>query len=103
MNFTLSGMDWNETSVTNCGKETEPIRGSKYPGGFPEAAMVVKDVLKGIREPVNLLDITTLSQLRKDGHPSSYNGFKGMDCTHWCIAGVPDTWNQFLYTLLLTS
>ncbi|KAL2898366.1 Protein trichome birefringence-like 2 [Bienertia sinuspersici] len=24
-----------------------------------------------------------------------------MDCNHWCIAGVPDTWNQLLYTTLL--
>ncbi|RDX60436.1 Protein trichome birefringence-like 38 [Mucuna pruriens] len=91
------GMEWNEPGVTNCLKETEPINGSTYPSGLPQALYVVEDVLKIITKPVHLLNITTLSQLRKDAHPSAYNGFKGMDCTHWCVAGLPDTWNQLLY------
>ncbi|KAL5543677.1 hypothetical protein UlMin_007461 [Ulmus minor] len=97
-----NGSYWNEPGVRNCAKETEPISGSSYLGGLPEAAYVVKDVLREIEKPVHLLDITTLSQLRKDGHPSSYNEFRGMDCTHWCLAGVPDTWNQLLYAALAT-
>ncbi|KAK1360459.1 Trichome birefringence-like family [Heracleum sosnowskyi] len=96
-----NGTDWNEPGVTNCAKETEPISGSSYPGGLPEAAIVVKQVLSKMTKPVHLLDITTLSQLRKDGHPSSYNKYKGMDCTHWCIAGVTDTWNQLLHASLV--
>ncbi|KAL3651746.1 hypothetical protein CASFOL_004748 [Castilleja foliolosa] len=96
------GRDWNEPGVTNCSNETEPLKGSTYPGGVPLAAQVLKQVLSSnISKAVHLLDITTLSQLRKDGHPSKYNGFRGMDCTHWCLAGVPDTWNQLLYAELL--
>lgn len=94
-----NGTEWNETGVTNCTNETEPINGSSYPNGLPPAAIVVKEVLSNITKPVNLLDITNLSQLRKDGHPSIYNEF-GMDCTHWCIAGVVDTWNELLYAAL---
>ncbi|KAG2671764.1 hypothetical protein I3760_13G010500 [Carya illinoinensis] len=97
------GKGWDEPEVKNCSKETKPINGSSYPGGLPEAAYVVKEVLSTIRKPVHLLDITTLSQLRKDGHPASYNGFKGMDCTHWCLAGIPDTWNQLLYAAVMIS
>ncbi|KAJ8900286.1 hypothetical protein K2173_024926 [Erythroxylum novogranatense] len=97
----VSGKDWNETGVTNCGKETKPLSGSVYPGGSPSTLNVVEDVLSSIKKPVHLLNITTLSQLRKDAHPSSYNGFKAMDCTHWCIAGVPDTWNELLYAALI--
>ncbi|KAA8537301.1 hypothetical protein F0562_027012 [Nyssa sinensis] len=97
-----NGREWNEPGVTNCSKESEPISGETYPSGLPPAAIVVEEVLKGISKPVYLLDITTLSQLRKDAHPSSYNGFKGMDCTHWCIAGLPDTWNQLLYAALIS-
>ncbi|KAJ8900370.1 hypothetical protein K2173_025010 [Erythroxylum novogranatense] len=97
----LLGKDWNETGVTNCGKETKPLSGSLYPGGSPLALNVVDDVLSSIKKPIHLLNITTLSQLRKDAHPSSYNGFKAMDCTHWCIAGVPDTWNELLYAALI--
>ncbi|XP_015881926.2 protein trichome birefringence-like 38 [Ziziphus jujuba] len=97
-----NGMEWNETGVTNCGKETKPLSGSLYYAGLPKASYVLKDVLSGMRKPVHLLDITTLSQLRKDAHPSSFNGFKGMDCTHWCVAGLPDIWNQLLYAFLIS-
>ncbi|KAM3685957.1 hypothetical protein ACJW31_11G159300 [Castanea mollissima] len=92
-----NGTDWNKPEVTNCANETTPINGSTYSAGLPSAVHIVKDVLSTIKKPVNLLDITTLSQLRKDAHPSTYNAYKGMDCTHWCVAGLPDTWNQLLY------
>ncbi|KAI3445105.1 hypothetical protein Pfo_001770 [Paulownia fortunei] len=98
------GVEWNEPGVRNCSKETRPLTGSTYPTGVPLAAKVVKDILSSnisSLKSVHLLDITILSQLRKDGHPSTYNGFKGMDCTHWCVAGVPDTWNQLLYAQLV--
>ncbi|KAJ9179591.1 hypothetical protein P3X46_011362 [Hevea brasiliensis] len=96
-----NGTEWNEPKVMNCSKETQPISGSTYPSGLPLPLYVLEDVLSSIEKPVHLLNITTLSQLRKDAHPSSYNGFRAMDCTHWCIAGVPDTWNELLYTALI--
>ncbi|XP_043723695.1 protein trichome birefringence-like 38 [Telopea speciosissima] len=96
-----NGTDWNQPGVKNCFGQTEPLSGSTYPGGSPEASVVLNQVLSNMSKPVYLLDITILSQLRKDAHPSSYNGFKGMDCTHWCLAGVPDTWNQLLYAAFI--
>ncbi|KAE9584812.1 hypothetical protein Lal_00024403 [Lupinus albus] len=97
------GSDWNKPEVTNCAKETVPIPidGSSYTAGFPRPSYVLQDVLNTLTKPVTLLNITYLSQLRKDGHPSSYNAFKGMDCTHWCVAGAIDTWNQLLYSELM--
>ncbi|KAJ4979358.1 hypothetical protein NE237_010138 [Protea cynaroides] len=96
-----NGSDWNQPGVKNCSGQTQPLTGSTYPGGSPQASVVLNQVLSNMSKPVYLLDITTLSQLRKDAHPSSYNGFKGMDCTHWCLAGLPDTWNQLLYAALI--
>ncbi|GAB4858455.1 hypothetical protein Ancab_009929 [Ancistrocladus abbreviatus] len=92
-----SGAGWNESEAKDCSKETMPMRGSTYPTGSPKALSVVKEVISGISKPVYLLDIIALSQLRKDAHRSCYNAFRGMDCTHWCIASLPDTWNQLLY------
>ncbi|CAK9175097.1 unnamed protein product [Ilex paraguariensis] len=96
-----NGTEWDEPGVTNCLKETVPINGSTYPSGLPPATTVVKEVLNNVSNPVYLLDITTLSQLRKDAHPAIYSGIGGMDCTHWCVAGLPDTWNQLLYAALI--
>lgn len=69
-----------------------------YPG-----VDIVKSVLSNMAKPVQLLDITLLTQLRKDGHPSIYTGrgINFVDCSHWCLPGVPHTWNQLLYAALL--
>lgn len=77
-----------------------PLSGSTYPGGLPLEWFVLKEVLDHIKKPVHFFDITTLSQLRKDGHPSNYTIFGGVDCKHWCIGGVQDTWNQILYQVI---
>ncbi|KAF8024400.1 hypothetical protein BT93_F1554 [Corymbia citriodora subsp. variegata] len=98
-----NGSQWGEPSAKSCVGQTQPIGGSTYPGGLPPALSVLKGVLSKIKKPVTLLDITNLSLLRKDGHPSIYGlgGRTGMDCSHWCLAGVPDTWNEILYNLIL--
>ncbi|ESW26564.1 hypothetical protein PHAVU_003G129900 [Phaseolus vulgaris] len=49
---------------------------------------------------VKLLDITALSQLRDEAHISRFSitAKPGVqDCLHWCLPGVPDTWNEILF------
>ncbi|KAL6326040.1 hypothetical protein AAG906_000915 [Vitis piasezkii] len=79
-------IEWGKPGVGKCEMETQPMNGSTYPAGLPRASHVLEE----------------LSELRKDAHPSKYNCFKGMDCTHWCVPGLPHTWNQLLYTTLIT-
>ncbi|XP_048561869.1 protein trichome birefringence-like 14 isoform X2 [Triticum urartu] len=53
---------------------------------------------------VRLLDVTALSRLRDEGHISRYSikATQGIqDCLHWCLPGVPDTWNEILAAQLL--
>ncbi|KAJ8629899.1 hypothetical protein MRB53_023222 [Persea americana] len=62
---------------------------------------VVAGAVKGTG--VRLLDITALSQLREEGHISLYSlkASDGVqDCLHWCLPGIPDTWNEILYAQL---
>ncbi|GAV60688.1 LOW QUALITY PROTEIN: PC-Esterase domain-containing protein/PMR5N domain-containing protein, partial [Cephalotus follicularis] len=97
-----NGSEWNEPN-SNCNGQTQPVSGSTYAGEVPPAVGVVKEVLSSMSTKVTLLDVTKLSQFRKDGHPSVYGSYpKESDCAHWCLAGVPDTWNQLLYALILT-
>ncbi|KAJ7972809.1 Trichome birefringence-like family [Quillaja saponaria] len=57
----------------------------------------------------DLLNVTVMSLHRKDGHPSLYYlgpdtgpaSINRQDCSHWCLPGVPDIWNQLLYALIL--
>jgi len=106
--------EWNVggTSVMrtkNCYGETAPISGTTYPGAYPEQMKVVDMVVGEMRNPAYLLDITMLSALRKDGHPSVYSGELSpqkranptrADCSHWCLPGLPDTWNELFSTAL---
>lgn len=76
---------------------------------------IVQDVLKGLKINVTLLNITQLSEYRKDGHTTVFTERKGKlltkeqkadpkrfaDCIHWCLPGVPDAWNEILYAYLL--
>ncbi|KAJ8629889.1 hypothetical protein MRB53_023212 [Persea americana] len=65
---------------------------------------VVAGAVKGTG--VRLLDITALSQLREEGHISRYSlkASDGVqDCLHWWLPGIPDTWNEILYTQLLVA
>jgi hypothetical protein len=89
--------EWGERNGENCSAETLPAHREKYYGACPHPAQVVlKRVLRRMSKAVYLLKITSLSQLRKDGHLATYGygGHKGMDCTHWCLPRVPDTWNE---------
>ncbi|CAA7036960.1 unnamed protein product [Microthlaspi erraticum] len=100
----VNGGEWGKPKNT-CLGETEPVKGqSEYPG-HNEGEAIVKTVLKGMAKSVNLLDVTAMTELRKDGHPSIYagGGPKLNDCSHWCLPGVPDAWNQLLYAVLLVN
>ncbi|XP_022954312.1 protein trichome birefringence-like 14 isoform X1 [Cucurbita moschata] len=59
--------------------------------------IVVESALKGTK--VKILDITAISQLRDEGHVSRYTRraiLNTSDCLHWCLPGIPDTWNELL-------
>ncbi|XP_065875563.1 protein trichome birefringence-like 39 [Euphorbia lathyris] len=93
------GKDWNQPT-RSCSGETQPFFGTRYPGGMPMEWVVVNKVMSRLKKPVHLLDVTGLSQYRKDAHPSAYSNDHKLDCSHWCLPGLPDTWNQLLFATL---
>lgn len=101
----MNSNEWGDPSQKTCKQETRPVNGFKYPGGAHPAQVVADKVLNNMAKRVYLLNLTELSQMRKDGHPSIYGhgGRQGIDCTHWCLPGLPDTWNQLFYTTLVQN
>ncbi|KAF8759164.1 hypothetical protein HU200_010561 [Digitaria exilis] len=76
------GSDWGASPKKTCMGETVPVNGTgPYPGGPIPQQAVLKSVLAAMAKP--------------------YDGgvFAG-DCTHWCVAGLPDTWNVLFYAAL---
>ncbi|OWM76081.1 hypothetical protein CDL15_Pgr009727 [Punica granatum] len=103
---------WN--SGGQCHKESEPIFEEKYLKKYPSKMKVLEHVLHGMKTPVTYLNISRLTAYRKDAHPSIYRMLyktdeervaaeRAQDCSHWCLPGVPDTWNELLYASLLQS
>ncbi|OIW11285.1 hypothetical protein TanjilG_28376 [Lupinus angustifolius] len=105
------GGDWN--SGGGCNMETLPELGS-LPTLSDSHFTTILDVLSErmnkskVMLNLDLLNVTEMSLRRKDGHASIYyvgpNRTAAMtrqDCSHWCLPGVPDSWNEILYALLL--
>ncbi|KAL5140221.1 Diphosphomevalonate decarboxylase MVD2, peroxisomal [Glycine soja] len=99
----------NRLNGRKCYKQRKPLQFFSHIH-VPEPLVVLKGVLKRMRFPVYLQDITTMTAFRRDGHPSVYSKAmseerqKGTglssDCSHWCLPGVPDIWNEMLSTLI---
>jgi len=52
------------------------------------------------------INVTGSSALRHDAHPALYGfsatkGLPALDCSHWCLPGVPDTWNQVMQHVMI--
>ncbi|GAV63972.1 PC-Esterase domain-containing protein/PMR5N domain-containing protein [Cephalotus follicularis] len=102
----FSGGQWNSGGA--CDNETEPINNDIYLKPYPPKMTVLESVLKGMKTHVTYLNITRLTDYRKDGHPSIYRdrrtaSLRFQDCSHWCLPGVPDSWNEIFYAKLLVK
>ena len=75
-----------------------------------EAVHAAADAGSGLRFAA--LDVTTLANLRPDGHPGPYmhkdpfagggaDGTVQNDCVHWCMPGPVDTFNEILLQNIL--
>ncbi|KAK7264512.1 hypothetical protein RJT34_32121 [Clitoria ternatea] len=104
------GGDWKNGG--NCHLETLPeVVSSLVPNDNWSKFKIANAVLSAhtnISETMKfmVLNVTKMSAQRKDGHSSIYYlghavSPRRQDCSHWCLPGVPDTWNELLYALLV--
>ncbi|GAB2274737.1 hypothetical protein Dimus_009509 [Dionaea muscipula] len=102
-----------------CFNSTQPIMDESYEKLYPSSmtAIIEKQIHEmgstntstSTSSRVRYLNITKLSEYRIDAHPSVFrNKQRGggqlesfPDCSHWCLPGLPDTWNRLLYASLL--
>ncbi|KAK7347800.1 hypothetical protein VNO80_22339 [Phaseolus coccineus] len=107
-NAHFRGGDWD--SGGSCNGETEPAFNGSILNNYPLKMKIVEEVIQGMKVPVKLLNITRLTNFRKDGHPSVYGkntmggkkvSTRKQDCSHWCLPGVPDAWNELIYATLV--
>ncbi|KAM7271259.1 hypothetical protein ACFE04_030473 [Oxalis oulophora] len=108
--------DWGRINGTKCFNETKPITNRKFwgSGSNKQIMSVVASVIGKMKVPVTFVNVTQLSDYRIDAHSSIYTETGGSllteeqkadprhhaDCIHWCLPGVPDTWNQIFFAHL---
>ncbi|KAL2540865.1 Protein trichome birefringence [Abeliophyllum distichum] len=107
----FSGGEWY--SGGKCDSDEEPITNEEELSPvFPPIPDMLEEVLKGMKQPVFYLNITRMTDFRRDAHPSVYRQpnmteeekqefIRHQDCSHWCLPGVPDTWNEIMFSQLL--
>lgn len=122
--------DWGNPDGILCALETTPILnksmvfnvGTNYRlfseiGTDYRLFSSVENVTQSMKVPIRFLNITALSEYRKDAHTSVYTIKQGKlltreqqndpatyaDCIHWCLPGLPDTWNEVLYTHIISK
>ncbi|XP_042513725.1 protein ESKIMO 1-like [Macadamia integrifolia] len=114
----IKSLDWNNPDGIKCAKETTPIVNmTRVEVGTDRRLFVVSsNITRSMKVPVYFINITSLSELRKDAHTSVYTIRQGKmltdeqktdpinfaDCIHWCLPGLPDTWNEFIYTHIIS-
>ncbi|KAF7816490.1 protein ESKIMO 1-like isoform X1 [Senna tora] len=116
----IKSEDWNNPDGIKCAKETTPVVNMSSPlevGTDRRLFVISQNITQSMKVPVFFLNITTLSEYRKDAHTSVYTIRQGKmltpeqqsdpatyaDCIHWCLPGLPDTWNEFLYTRIISQ
>ncbi|RAL54927.1 hypothetical protein DM860_013623 [Cuscuta australis] len=105
------GIEWGGGPRENCYNQTTPIEDPKYWGSECKRNImrVTGEILGESSVPITFLNITQLSSYRKDAHTSIYkqqwspltpeqlaDPLSYADCVHWCLPGLPDTWNELL-------
>ncbi|MCE0480989.1 Protein ESKIMO 1 [Datura stramonium] len=114
----IKSLDWNNPDGIKCAKDNLVLNTSMplSVGTDRRLFVVAANVTQSISVPVYFLNITTLSEYRKDAHTSVHTIRQGKmltpeqqadpatyaDCIHWCLPGLPDTWNEFLYSRIIS-
>lgn len=115
----IKSLDWENPDGIKCAKETRPVMNMSMPlnvGTDRRLFVIAENVTGSMKVPVYFLNITKLSEYRKDAHTSVHTIRQGKmltpeqqadpatyaDCIHWCLPGLPDTWNEFLYSRIIS-
>nr|GLL30673.1 protein trichome birefringence-like 11 [Ipomoea trifida] len=107
------GGDWKTGG--SCHRETLPELGSSQTPlrswmEFNTVINVLSERPHDSRlQKLELLNVTGMTSRRRDAHSSLYYlGPKSgpaplhrQDCSHWCLPGVPDSWNELLYAVFV--
>jgi hypothetical protein len=69
-----------------------------------ELGDILADVVASMKVPINVLNVTLMGAFRTDAHVGAWSYPPTiLDCSHWCLPGVPDAWNELVFSYLFTN
>ncbi|KAK6114996.1 hypothetical protein DH2020_007265 [Rehmannia glutinosa] len=100
---TFESTHWSSGSHQNCRVTRRPSLGIKGRHRSLISDAIINAV-KNVSIPVKLLHVTPMGAFRSDAHVGSWSDNPSVpDCSHWCLPGVPDMWNELLFSSLLSN
>ncbi|KAL6610253.1 hypothetical protein ACP70R_040222 [Stipagrostis hirtigluma subsp. patula] len=94
---------WGDTSQKVCEVTEQPLSEAKG-NDKSELGAILDDVMAKMSFPVTVLNVTLMGAFRSDAHVGTWSYPPTiLDCSHWCLPGVPDAWNELVFSYLLTN
>ncbi|KAK8490834.1 hypothetical protein V6N11_066507 [Hibiscus sabdariffa] len=100
---TFEPSHWSEKTRRFCNVTQNPLLETegRDQSIFSES---VFDVVKNMTVPITILQVTPMSAFRRDAHVGRWSDNPLVpDCSHWCLPGLPDVWNEIFLSYLLSD
>lgn len=98
---TFEGSHWSGQNGHICKVTEKPMMYTsemEYRSHFSD---IIRKVVKNMSVPVTTMHVTPMGSYRSDAHVGTWSDNPTVpDCSHWCLPGLPDTWNQILFSYL---
>ncbi|KAL0332677.1 UNVERIFIED_CONTAM: protein trichome berefringence-like 7 [Sesamum calycinum] len=98
---TFEPSHWRNLTLRQCNVTKLPL--SEIEGkDYSPFSDTVFEVVNNMIVPVTVVHITPMSASRSDAHVGTWSDRPSLsDCSHWCLPGVPDIWNEIVISYLL--
>ncbi|XP_021771662.1 protein trichome berefringence-like 7 [Chenopodium quinoa] len=98
---TFEASHWSGRNRNACKVTRRPMLTTKGRDKSPISDMILR-VIKSMSAPVTPLHVTPMGAYRSDAHVGRWSDNPSVpDCSHWCLPGLPDMWNEIVFTYLL--
>ncbi|TYI93251.1 hypothetical protein E1A91_D02G124200v1 [Gossypium mustelinum] len=100
---TFEPSHWSEKSRRFCNVTQNPLLETEGRDRsiFSET---IFEVIKNMTVPITVLQVTSMSAFRRDAHVGGWSDNPMVpDCSHWCLPGLPDIWNEIFLSYLLAD
>ncbi|KAK4751965.1 hypothetical protein SAY87_020763 [Trapa incisa] len=98
---TFESSHWSGRSRSSCKVTRHPSTRTNKRDRSSISDAILK-VVKRMVVPVTALHVTLMGAYRSDAHVGTWSDNPSVpDCSHWCLPGVPDSWNEVLFSYLI--